>query len=124
MIYIREAHPVDGWWFGGGLFGKFLKVAIPKTAMDIHDPQTIEARRKVAGQCEYSLQYGIKTYVDEMNDVVSKAYAAKPTRLYLIGLDGCVVYAGGLGPYGFSPVALKKAIVSYLQELPAPEPGV
>lgn len=45
-----------------------------------------------------------------MNDT----YAAWPTRLYLIGLDGKVVYAGGLGPYDFKPAKLKKAIEEYL----------
>ncbi len=113
-IYIREAHPKDGWWFGGGIMGRILKKGIPKTATEIYDPKTIEERRSVAGQCEESLRYGIRTYVDEMDDPVSKAYAAKPTRLYLVGLDGRVVYAGGLGPYGFSPGALKNAIQEYL----------
>ena len=93
-----------------------LKRAIPKTATDIDDPKTIEERRAVARQCEQTLQYGMRTYVDEMDDAVSKAYAAKPTRLYLVGLDGQVVYAGGLGPYGFSPAALKAAIEEYLEK--------
>jgi hypothetical protein len=113
-IYIREAHPKDGWWLGGGIMGKIMKKGIPKAATEIYDPRTIVERRSVAGQCEESLQYGIRTYVDEMDDPVSKAYAAKPTRLYLVGLDGRVVYAGGLGPYGFSPGALKDAIQEYL----------
>ena len=50
-IYIREAHPVDGWWFGGGAPGKIMKRLIPKVAMDVYDPQTIEERRAVAGRC-------------------------------------------------------------------------
>ena len=116
-IYIREAHPKDGWWFGGGIMGKILEKGIPKTATDINDPKTIEERREVARQCEQTLQYGMRTYVDEMDDAVSKAYAAKPTRLYLVGLDGQVVYAGGLGPYGFSPTALKEAIEEYLEKV-------
>ena len=113
-IYIREAHPRDGWWLGGGLMGTLVKKGIPKTATNIYDPTTIQERRAIAGQCEESLQYGIRTYVDEMDDRVSKAYAAKPTRLYLIGIKGQVVYAGGLGPYGFHPGALEIAIHAYL----------
>lgn len=113
-IYIREAHPVDGWWMGGGIMGKLVKKYSPGTALDVYDPRTIEERRAVARQCETTLQYGIRTYVDEMDDAVSKAYAAKPTRLYLVGLDGRVVYAGGLGPYGLKPDELKKAIDAYL----------
>jgi hypothetical protein len=120
-IYIREAHPRDGWWLGGGLMGKMVKMVIPKTATDIYDPKTIEERRAIAGQCQESLQYGIRTYVDEMDDAVSQAYAAKPTRLYLVGIDGQVVYAGGPGPYGFSPSALKTAIETYLAGIGEPD---
>ena len=114
MVYIREAHPVDGWWLGDGLAAKFMSRGGFKAATDVYDPKTIEERRAVAGRCENSLQYGIRTYVDEMDDAVNKAYAASPTRLYLIGLDGCTVYAGGLGPFGFRPAELKEAIDGYL----------
>ncbi len=117
MVYIREAHPVDGWWFGRGLPRFFVKRFAPKTALDVYDPKTIQERRSVAGQCQTALQYGIHTYVDEMDDPVSKAYAAKPTRLYLVGLDGRVAYAGGPGPYGFKPPALDQAIETYLAKL-------
>ncbi len=114
MIYIREAHPVDGWWFGEGIQGLVIRKLIPQAATDVYDPVTMDERRAVAGRCEMSLQYGIRTYVDEMDDPVNKAYAAMPTRLYLVGLDGRVEYAGGLGPYGFRPSELKKAIDGYL----------
>ena len=86
----------------------------PKVAMDVHDPQTIEKRRLVAGACETSLSYGVRTYVDEMDDAVNIAYAAWPTRLYLIDIDGVVVYSGGLGPYDFHPKKLEKAIKDHL----------
>ena len=49
-----------------------------------------------------------------MDDAVNKAYAAMPTRLYLVGVDGRVVYAGGLGPFGFKPDELEAAIEAYL----------
>ncbi len=114
LIYIREAHPVDGWWFGKGILGLMLKMSGSKAAMDIYDPQTSEERRAVAGRCESALQYGIQTYVDEMDDAVNEAYAANPTRLYLVGLGGRVVYAGGLGPSGFDPAELGTAIEEYL----------
>lgn len=42
---------------------------------DIRNHQSMEERREVAGMCEVALQYGIKTYVDEMDDAVSKSYA-------------------------------------------------
>lgn len=82
----------------------------------IYDPKTIEERRKVAGSCESALQYGIRTYVDEMDDAVMTAHAAWPERLYLVGLDGRVCYASGLGPWGFKPAELKAAIDTLLSE--------
>jgi len=85
-----------------------------KAATDVYDPKTIEERRQVAGRCKSTLQFEIPTLVDTMDDMVNKAYAASPTRMYLIGLDGQVVYAGGLGPFGFKPTVLKTAIEKYL----------
>ena len=64
----------------------------------------------MAGRCQEALKYGIKTYVDEMDDAVNKAYAAAPTRLYLVATDGRVAYAGGMGPFGFKPAELAVAI--------------
>ena len=113
-IYIREAHPVDGWWLGKGLSGLMIKFYSPQVATNITDPKTIEERQSVASDCEQALEYGIKTYVDEIDDRVNKAYAALPTRLYLIGTDGRVEYAGGLGPYGFKTAEFGKAINNYL----------
>jgi hypothetical protein len=120
MVYIREAHPIDGWWLGKGAFKVVIKLSGSKVALDIHDPTNIEERRKIAGQCEESLKYGIRTYVDEMDDGVNEQYAAWPTRLYLVGLDGKVAYAGGLGPFDFKPAEFEKAIDKYLNEMAIP----
>ena len=120
VIYIREAHPEDGWSLSklGGLGKRLGKLAglAQHVQQGIYDPQAIEERRKVAGMCQAALQYGIRTYVDEMDDAVMTAYAAMPDRLYLVGLDGRVVYAGGPGPFGFKPAELKDAIDVYLSQ--------
>ncbi len=100
VIYIREAHPTDGWYMGNH---------------DIRDPQTIEERRALAGTCETRLKYGIPTIVDEMDDGVMKAYAAWPDRLYLVDTDGTVAFAGGRGPWGFKPSKLKKTIEGLME---------
>jgi hypothetical protein len=99
VIYIREAHPTDGWSIPGR--SRFA------------DPKTLVERREVAGQCEVAVLHGIPTLVDEMDDAVMTAYAAWPDRLYLVGLDGRVVYAGGRGPFGFKPEELKEAMDEY-----------
>ena len=76
--------------------------------------ESLAVRRAVAGRCEAAMEHGIHTYVDDMDDAVNEAYAAWPTRLYLVGLDGRVVYASGLGPFGFKPAELGVAIEEYL----------
>ena len=115
-VYIREAHPVDGWWFGKGLSKYIMRLFSSKVSMDLYDPVTVEERRTAAGECERSLQYGVKTYVDEIDDRVNKAYAAWPTRLYLINKAGLVEYAGGPGPFGFKPGEFKAAIQTHLEK--------
>jgi len=95
VIYIREAHPTDGWFMGNHA---------------IRDPRTIVERQALAHTCEVRMQYGIPTLVDEMDDAVMKAYAAWPDRLYLVDLEGKVAFAGGIGPWGFQPNKLKRAI--------------
>ena len=108
VIYIREAHPTDGWYMGNH---------------NIRDPQTIEERQALAGTCEVRMKYGIPTIVDEMDDGVMKAYAAWPDRLYLIDPDRKVAFAGGKGPWGFKPSKLKKAI-ERLMELDIKYPSI
>lgn len=38
VIHIREAHPVDEWWLGGGVPGLMLKLSKTKAAMDVTAP--------------------------------------------------------------------------------------
>ena len=103
--------------------GFLIKAGNFKAATDIYDPTTMEKRREIAGQCQESLQYGVRTYVDGMDDAVSKAYAAMPTRLYLVGPDDRVLYASGLGPAGFKPAKFKNAIGEYLATVRKQSPG-
>ncbi len=117
VVYIREAHPMDGWWLGGGGATELISKVIGFTpGPDLNDPKNIEERREVAGRCLLDLGYDIRTCVDGMDDAVNEAYAALPTRLYLVGRDGRVVYAGGLGPFGFKPAEMKAAIEKYLAQ--------
>ena len=96
VVYIREAHPLDGWDIG--------------SQYRLRDPTSLEERRATAAMCEVGLQYGIKTYVDDLDDAVMLQYVAWPERLYLVGRDGRIAYAGGPGPFEFEPAELKEAI--------------
>jgi hypothetical protein len=115
-VYIREAHPTDGWSFAGDVGEWMIRKYAPRTSTSLAQPSTTAERRAAATRCEDALQYGIRTYVDEIDDAVCEAYAALPTRLYLVGPDGRVLYAGGLGPYGFKPAHLDRAILRHLDD--------
>ena len=56
-----------------------------------------------------------------MDDWVSKTCGSKPTRLYFVGIEGQIIYAGGVSPYGFNPSAHKTAIDAYLLDVDQPE---
>jgi len=81
----------------------------------LEEPKNMADRRNAATKCDRLQKYGIHLLVDEMDDRVNKAYAAYPARLYLIGLDGRVVYAGGMDPWEFYPEKLGQAIEAYLK---------
>lgn len=115
---MKEAHPTDVWWLGSTRTQRTLhKVSGNPARLDVKDPVTLEQRRKVAASCQADLFDGVvPLYVDAMDDAVNTLYTAKPTRIYLIDLEGRVHYNPGPGPFGFSPDALKQAIESYLNE--------
>ncbi len=102
VVYIREAHPEEGW------------VVTPNrdAGILVNDPGSTEERVEVAAMCAINLEIRIPVLVDEVDDQIALAYGALPDRLYLIGQDGSVVFQGERGPFGFSPEALEDAIRS------------
>lgn len=49
------------------------------------------------------MKLSIPFLVDDLEDTASKAYAAWPDRIYIVGRDGRIAYKGGPGPRGFKP---------------------
>ena len=100
IIYIKEAHPEDGWVLG------------PNRAEDIAvmDPSSAEERSTVADTCVVKSAIRIPTLIDGMDNAVASAYGGWPDRLYLIGRDGRVAFQGDPGPFGFIPEKLEVAI--------------
>ena len=73
LVYIREAHPIDGWWLGGGVLGSILKIARSRAATEVYDPTSLEERQTVTRRCENDLQYQIRTLVDTLDDGANQA---------------------------------------------------
>ena len=76
--------------------------------------RSMEERVEVGAACMVKMALELPAVVDEMDDAVSKAYAAMPERLYLIGNDGRVAYKGGQGPMFFRPDEWEQAIEAHL----------
>lgn len=87
MIYIREAHSLDG----------------SKEGAQIKDPKTILERMEAATACRKQLQLPFSVLVDSINDPVMTRWAALPLRIYVVGTDGKIAYAGPQGPWGYHP---------------------
>lgn len=88
MVYIREAHSVNGW--------------NPHLARVV-DPSTALQRRGAAIQCREDMGIPFRILVDGIQDPVATRWAAWPLRLFVVDRRGTVVYSGKPGPWGFSP---------------------
>jgi hypothetical protein len=100
MIYIREAHPEEGW-----VLERNRSVGI-----SVRDPTSFEDRSSVARSCVARMRIALPVLVDEPGNDVARHYGGWPIRLYLIDRDGRVAYQGGEGPFGFKPTQLRQAI--------------
>ncbi len=77
---------------------------------EIEDPTSEAERHAIAEMCTSELELTMPAVVDRIDDEVSIAYHGWPERLYLVGKDGKIAYAGGPGPFQFEPDELERAI--------------
>lgn len=103
-VYIREAHPTDGWRMKSN----------DRAGVAVEQPTTTEQRRAVAATCCAALEMSMPLVVDEIDDRVGKAYSAFPDRLYLVDRTGRVAYRGGRGPFGYQPRELEQQLILML----------
>ena len=100
VIYIREAHPTDG----------FQVPINVRQGMLLPSAKTQQQKEEHADVCILKLDIHFPTLVDKMDNKVELAYAGWPSRLYLIGIDGRVIYKSATGPEGVIPSQLEAAI--------------
>ncbi len=110
LVYIREAHPEDGWQMG----------ANTQAGVVFNQPVTLDDRTHVATSCQKGLDLSMPMVLDAMDNKVGDEYAGWPDRLYLVDVDGKVAYKGGPGPGGFRPDELATSIETELarEDLP------
>ena len=104
-VYIREAHPSDGW-------------QVPKNETDgvvYKQPKTEEERHSVASTCAAKLELTFPFVVDGMDNRTEAAYAGWPDRLYIVAKDGTIAYKGRPGPGGFSVAEMQARLEELLK---------
>ena len=106
MVYVREAHPTDGWRMESN----------DRVDVTIAQPRTYEERVGVAQVCGARLGLGFPMLVDTIDDAVGARYSGMPSRLYVIDRQGKVAYKSGRGPFGFKPAELEQSLLLLLQE--------
>jgi hypothetical protein len=100
IVYIKEAHPEDGW----------ALTYNRRSGIEIQDPQSTAERTETATACALRMRTSIPVLIDEIDNQAARAYGGWPDRLYLIGTDGRVAFQGAEGPFGFKPDQLEEAI--------------
>jgi Iodothyronine deiodinase len=104
MVYVREAHPTDGWKMESNA----------RVGVAVKQPTTFADRATVAGQFCNLLKPALRVVVDEMSDPVGNAYSGMPARLYVIDSQGNVAYKSGRGPFGFKTGEMEQALILHL----------
>jgi hypothetical protein len=103
-VYVSEAHPDDEWRMESNREEKVI----------LDQPRTFEERREAARLLVDRFEYGLPLALDAMDDKAEAAYAAWPERLYVVAKGGRIVYRGGLGPFGFHPEEMERALAAHL----------
>jgi hypothetical protein len=107
-VYVREAHPTDGWRMSSN----------DKDGVVFAQPTTMAERNEVAAKCCAAFNATVPFVVDTIDDRVGHLYSGMPDRLYLIDRDGKIAYKGGRGPFGFKPPELEQQIAMMIAEDP------
>ena len=89
-IYVREAHPSDGWEMFENI----------DTGISEKAPTNMEQRADVAKVCSLNVAMGFPMLLGDFENEVELAYAALPVRIFVIDRDGVITYRTGMGPRG------------------------
>ena len=89
LVYVREAHPSDGWQTLQNLEPEIFYKA----------PKTADERAEIGHACQVGLDLRYPMLIDGLDDETEKNYVAAPIRLFVIGPDGKISNDGKEGPH-------------------------
>jgi tetratricopeptide (TPR) repeat protein len=100
LVYIREAHAADQW----------QSTRNEREEVIVAPALTTEDKEDHAVMCSLKLHLPFPALVDGMDGAMEAAYAAWPSRAFVIGPDGRVRYSTRLTQLDFHAEAMEKAL--------------
>jgi tetratricopeptide (TPR) repeat protein len=110
LVYIREAHAE------GGADPQWQSSINQREGVDLPPARTLAEKQEHAALCLRKLELPFAMSVDGMDAAAERAYAAWPSRLYLVGRDGKVAYETRLGDLDFHAEEVEGAIHAMLAQ--------
>lgn len=98
MVYIKEAHPIDG-------------RQVPGVAFRVVSPKTTAERCTLARAFDQTVEIDLPIVVDTIDDAVSRLYSPWPNRMVIIDAAGVVVDAADAGPQATTKSAARASEV-------------
>eukprot|EP00927_Polykrikos_kofoidii_P064012 TRINITY_DN58996_c0_g1_i1.p1 TRINITY_DN58996_c0_g1~~TRINITY_DN58996_c0_g1_i1.p1 ORF type:complete len:144 (-),score=19.53 TRINITY_DN58996_c0_g1_i1:367-798(-) len=124
-VYVREAHPSDGWEIEANNTGEVASAAVGvATKISYTQTFTLDARLAVARKFKASLtrklgdlaEASIPLLVDDPStNALDIAYEAPPEKLVLIDAARRVLFCSGQGPFQYSIAKLREYLESNVE---------
>ncbi len=100
LVYIREAHAAGDW----------QSTRNEREGVTLDPAKTMEEKEGHAAMCSLKLHLQFPALVDKMDGKVEAAYAAWPSRAFVIGTDGRVLYSTRLTQLDFRAEDMESAL--------------
>ena len=100
IVYIREAHPADGWQVPNNLIEDIIYT----------EPTTDDERTEVASACQIDLDLHMPMLIDGIDNDIDEEYVGLPMRMFLVDSDGKIAFAGDKGPFGWDDEAFEETL--------------
>ena len=100
LIYIREAHGNNNWQSTRNV----------REGVALQQAGTLAEKEKNAAMCSRSLHLPFPALVDGLDGSVETAYKAWPSRAFVIGIDGRVLYSTRLTELDFKPQEMENVL--------------
>jgi tetratricopeptide (TPR) repeat protein len=91
LVYIREAHATNNWESTRNL----------RDGVNLRPAATMAEKENHAALCSRKLHLPFPALVDSMDDAAEKAYSAWPSRAFIVGVDGRILYGTRLTELDF-----------------------